>query len=159
MRSVRQTTTLFTLPSTSPLLKLTGLFSNWASKNGSLGEGSLDARSSWSLCTASGDRMARSPHHNCPEQEKIIWRGQKVQGVNPLLRSQCRLSRLRCLDNLPGQADPRAMPRQVRIEYPGAMYHVMSRGNRRQDIYPKSPHKIGKKRNLFECRCYPFTHF
>ena len=27
------------------------------------------------------------------------------------------------------------MPRQVRIEYSGAMYHVMSRGNRRQDIY------------------------
>ena len=27
------------------------------------------------------------------------------------------------------------MPRQVRIEYPGAIYHVMSRGNRRQDIY------------------------
>ena len=26
------------------------------------------------------------------------------------------------------------MPRQVRIQYPGAMYHVMSRGNRRQDI-------------------------
>jgi len=29
----------------------------------------------------------------------------------------------------------RAMPRQVRIQYPGAMYHVMSRGNRRQDIF------------------------
>ena len=27
------------------------------------------------------------------------------------------------------------MPRQVRIEYPGAIYHVMSRGNRCQDIY------------------------
>ena len=27
------------------------------------------------------------------------------------------------------------MPRQVRIQYPGAIYHVMSRGNRRQDIY------------------------
>ncbi len=27
------------------------------------------------------------------------------------------------------------MPRQLRIQYPGAMYHVMSRGNRRQDIY------------------------
>lgn len=27
------------------------------------------------------------------------------------------------------------MPRQVRIQYPGAMYHVMSRGNRRQNIY------------------------
>jgi REP element-mobilizing transposase RayT len=29
----------------------------------------------------------------------------------------------------------RAMPRQVRIEYPGAMYHAMSRGNRQQDIF------------------------
>jgi REP element-mobilizing transposase RayT len=27
------------------------------------------------------------------------------------------------------------MPRQKRIEYPGAMYHVMSRGNRRDDIF------------------------
>ena len=27
------------------------------------------------------------------------------------------------------------MPRKVRVEYPGAMYHVMSRGDRREDIY------------------------
>jgi putative transposase len=27
------------------------------------------------------------------------------------------------------------MPRQIRVEYPGAIYHVMSRGNRQQDIY------------------------
>ena len=27
------------------------------------------------------------------------------------------------------------MPRQLRIQYPGAMYHLMSRGNRRQEIY------------------------
>ena len=27
------------------------------------------------------------------------------------------------------------MPRQLRIQYPGAMYHVMSRGNRREDIF------------------------
>jgi hypothetical protein len=27
------------------------------------------------------------------------------------------------------------MPCTLRVEYPGAMYHVMSRGNRRQDIY------------------------
>lgn len=26
------------------------------------------------------------------------------------------------------------MPRQVRIEYPGAYYHVMARGNRRESI-------------------------
>ncbi len=26
------------------------------------------------------------------------------------------------------------MPRQIRIEYPGARYHVMSRGNRREYI-------------------------
>ncbi len=27
------------------------------------------------------------------------------------------------------------MPRKVRVEYPGAMYHVMSRGDRREDIF------------------------
>lgn len=27
------------------------------------------------------------------------------------------------------------MPRQLRIQYPGAMYHVMSRGNQRKDIF------------------------
>ncbi len=27
------------------------------------------------------------------------------------------------------------MPRPLRIQYPGAMYHVMSRGNRREDIF------------------------
>jgi putative transposase len=28
-----------------------------------------------------------------------------------------------------------AMPRQRRVEYPGAMYHIMSRGDRREDIF------------------------
>jgi hypothetical protein len=27
------------------------------------------------------------------------------------------------------------MPRQVRIQYPGAVYHVMPRGDRREPIY------------------------
>jgi hypothetical protein len=27
------------------------------------------------------------------------------------------------------------MPRKVQVEYPGALYHVMSRGDRREDIY------------------------
>ena len=27
------------------------------------------------------------------------------------------------------------MPRKIRVEYPGAMYHVMSRGDRQEDIY------------------------
>ena len=27
------------------------------------------------------------------------------------------------------------MPRKIRVEYPGAIYHVMSRGDRREDIY------------------------
>jgi hypothetical protein len=27
------------------------------------------------------------------------------------------------------------MPRQRRVEYPGALYHVMSRGDRREDIF------------------------
>jgi hypothetical protein len=27
------------------------------------------------------------------------------------------------------------MPRSIRIEHPGAFYHVMARGNRRENIY------------------------
>jgi hypothetical protein len=27
------------------------------------------------------------------------------------------------------------MPRKIRVEYPGAIYHVMSRGNRRGPIF------------------------
>src|SRR2546425_12026798 len=27
------------------------------------------------------------------------------------------------------------MPRKLRVEYPGAVYHVMSRGDRREDIF------------------------
>jgi REP element-mobilizing transposase RayT len=27
------------------------------------------------------------------------------------------------------------MPRQLRIQYPGAIYHVMSRGDRREKIF------------------------
>jgi hypothetical protein len=32
-----------------------------------------------------------------------------------------------------GHAD--RVPRQLRVEYPGAIYHVMSRGDRQKDIY------------------------
>ncbi|MGH7967691.1 MAG: hypothetical protein ACREIC_03075, partial [Limisphaerales bacterium] len=31
------------------------------------------------------------------------------------------------------------MLRQLRMEYPGAIYHIMSRGNRRQDIFLDDP--------------------
>ncbi len=34
------------------------------------------------------------------------------------------------------------MPRQLRIEYPGAMYHLMSRGNRREDIFLDDEKKL-----------------
>ncbi len=27
------------------------------------------------------------------------------------------------------------MPRKLRVQYPGAIYHVMSRGDRREDIF------------------------
>jgi len=33
------------------------------------------------------------------------------------------------LDNL------RIMPRAMRVEYPGAIYHVMDRGDRREDVF------------------------
>lgn len=31
------------------------------------------------------------------------------------------------------------MPRALRIEYPGAIYHVMSRGDRREPIFRDDP--------------------
>ncbi len=39
------------------------------------------------------------------------------------------------LDSLCSGLQSRGVPRQLRIQYPGAMYHVMSRGNRRQEIF------------------------
>ena len=39
------------------------------------------------------------------------------------------------LDDTVGPADPRRVPRKLRVEYPGAMYHVMSRGDQRDDIF------------------------
>ncbi|MBM3758494.1 MAG: transposase, partial [Acidobacteria bacterium] len=27
------------------------------------------------------------------------------------------------------------MPRQLRVQYPGAIYHVMNRGDRREEIF------------------------
>jgi len=38
------------------------------------------------------------------------------------------------------------IPRQVRIQYPGAIYHVMSRGNRRQEIYLDDVDRQGNRR-------------
>ncbi len=34
-----------------------------------------------------------------------------------------------------GALYPWPMPRKLRVEYPGAMYHVMSRGDRPEDIF------------------------
>jgi len=34
-----------------------------------------------------------------------------------------------------GLADSVDMPRQLRVEYPGAIYHVMSRGDRKKAIF------------------------
>jgi hypothetical protein len=35
------------------------------------------------------------------------------------------------------------MPRKLRVELPGAMYHVMSRGDRREDIFIEKGVKKG----------------
>jgi hypothetical protein len=39
------------------------------------------------------------------------------------------------LDTDWGRRLNRAMPRALRIEYPGAIYHVMNRGDRREPIF------------------------
>jgi REP element-mobilizing transposase RayT len=41
------------------------------------------------------------------------------------------------------------MPRSIRIEYPGAFYHIMARGNRREDIFSGRGHgNRGQATNL-----------
>jgi hypothetical protein len=39
------------------------------------------------------------------------------------------------LDNLLRAASGGGMARSIRIEFPGAFYHVMARGNRREAIF------------------------
>ena len=33
------------------------------------------------------------------------------------------------------------MPRQLRLEYPGALYHVVNRGDRREEIFRDDPER------------------
>ena len=45
------------------------------------------------------------------------------------------------------------MPRRLRIEYPGAIYHVMNRGDRREPIFKDDPDRIRFLQTLGEaCR-------
>ena len=39
------------------------------------------------------------------------------------------------VDRPPSCGITRALPRKLRLEYPGAMYHLMSRGDRRDRIF------------------------
>ncbi len=50
------------------------------------------------------------------------------------------------------------MARQIRIEYPGAVYHVTSRGNDRQGVYETKADRY-KFLNLLEqsCKCYQLS--
>jgi hypothetical protein len=34
------------------------------------------------------------------------------------------------------------MPRKIRVEYPGAIYHIMSRGDRQEDIFHDEYNRI-----------------
>ena len=57
------------------------------------------------------------------------------------------------------------MPRQLRVEFPGAIYHVLSRGDRREDIFlddvdwqdfPKTLAEASQKTG-FEVHAYPWS--
>ncbi len=43
------------------------------------------------------------------------------------------------------------MPRQIRVEYPGAIYHILSRGDRREDIYLDDVDRQDFLKTLAEC--------
>jgi putative transposase len=42
------------------------------------------------------------------------------------------------------------MPRKIRVEHPGAIYHVMSRGNRKEDIYHNDVDRLDFLKTLGE---------
>jgi len=54
------------------------------------------------------------------------------------------------------------MVRQTRIEYNGALYHITSRGNARQDIYLDDNDRLAfletlrKTRNRYHCTIYAY---
>jgi hypothetical protein len=47
------------------------------------------------------------------------------------------------------------MPRQLRLEYPGAVYHVVNRGDRREEIFRDDP---DRERFLAVLRSSPLQH-
>jgi REP element-mobilizing transposase RayT len=50
------------------------------------------------------------------------------------------------------------MPRRVRIEYPGAVYHVLNRGNYRRDIFSAEGSKKSFEQTLFQaCHKYDWA--
>ena len=51
------------------------------------------------------------------------------------------------------------MPRKLRIQYPGAIYHVMSRGDRREKIYLDDIDRQDFIKTLTEKRVNPAVHF
>jgi REP element-mobilizing transposase RayT len=44
------------------------------------------------------------------------------------------------------------MPRKLRMEYEGAIYHVMNRGNRRENIFRDEAHRERFLETLAEAR-------
>ena len=55
------------------------------------------------------------------------------------------------------------MPRKPRIEYPGAMYHVLNRGDQREDIFKDDEDRkqflstLGEACQKTEGRCTPIA--
>ena len=43
------------------------------------------------------------------------------------------------------------MPRELRIEYPGAIYHILNRGDQRDDIFLDDPDRLKFLATLEEC--------
>ena len=58
-----------------------------------------------------------------------------MAGRERVMRGQFRLSKLELVFAGPTESQRPFMPRQLRIEYSGAIYHVMNRGDRREPIF------------------------
>jgi hypothetical protein len=108
----------------------------------------------WQKPVAVWGRGQRPPGSASPgDHTQAGWQNMRLQfrlalGTHPCTEKEKGVKPRQCaffLDPAPGLGHRRTMPRQLRIQYPGAMYHVVSRGNRREDIRSDAWEQTGRR--------------
>ena len=83
--------------------------------------------------TAFEQALAARPRNHSAVIRALVQAGANAKEHEPVFRA-IQVSSLLTLDTADRTCYPSAMPRELRLEYPGAIYHVLNRGNQRDDI-------------------------